>query len=481
MTNSNKIFRYFLWLGIITSTCALAVYAYLGLFTRYMADDYCLLVNLQTDNVFSASLDKYLLSSNRFSNLFVISLWEIFPNSIAFVPALHIILWVAGLTWILYECKHLFNWNIQPALLFLTAELLALFSLFTTPNTFQVLYWRSGQVTYFTPLVLFTFILAWLLKITRSELKVNRYIPIFILLAFFSGGLSETIGIFHISILSLMMLVTYFFSAPSPRRKIALTLLMALLVGAFSALLIMFLAPANALRINPEKSSPTMVQVVFRSLDFTYAFLIDSFRSLPIPFIVLSVIFTLCSLIIFTKYEDKVKNPRLIWLLLIIPLITYAIIFATFAPSAYGQSYPVERVRFPAFIILNIGIMLLSVCLGYFLSYIKLNKLTNSMVLAVILLALFYPLWMIRQPMQTYEYRRLWAKRWDERKNMIYTAISNGETDILVPALDGYEGTKELELASNYWINKCAAQYYGVNSLGTFQLREDNDLDYFSE
>ncbi|KXK13038.1 MAG: hypothetical protein UZ14_CFX002001777 [Chloroflexi bacterium OLB14] len=66
-------------------------------------------------------------------------------------------------------------------------------------------------------------------------------------------------------------------------------------------------------------------------------------------------------------------------------------------------------------------------------------------------------------------------------KNMIYTAISNGETDILVPALDGYEGTKELELASNYWINKCAAQYYGVNSLGTFQLREDNDLDYFSE
>ncbi|KXK13039.1 MAG: hypothetical protein UZ14_CFX002001778 [Chloroflexi bacterium OLB14] len=213
-----------------------------------------------------------------------------------------------------------------------------------------------------------------------------------------------------------MMLVTYFFSAPSPRRKIALTLLMALLVGAFSALLIMFLAPANALRINPEKSSPTMVQVVFRSLDFTYAFLIDSFRSLPIPFIVLSVIFTLCSLIIFTKYEDKVKNPRLIWLLLIIPLITYAIIFATFAPSAYGQSYPVERVRFPAFIILNIGIMLLSVCLGYFLSYIKLNKLTNSMVLAVILLALFYPLWMIRQPMQTYEYRRLWAKRWDERK-----------------------------------------------------------------
>src|SRR5690606_33587867 len=126
MTNSTKTFNFLIWFGIFGVSTILIIYAYLGIFTRYMADDYCLLVNLYSADVFTASLNKYLFSSNRFSNLFVIGLWEFFPHNTAFVPALHIILWVLGLFWLLFELKRCFKWQINFSILLLLAELIIL-------------------------------------------------------------------------------------------------------------------------------------------------------------------------------------------------------------------------------------------------------------------------------------------------------------------------------------------------------------------
>ena len=109
MNFSKKTLTTLAWFGVIAVTVTLAVYAYLGFFSRYMADDYCLLVDLNAGNIFVSSWKKYLFKSNRFSNLFVLGLWELFPHNIAFVPALHIILWVVGLYWLLNELNKLFE------------------------------------------------------------------------------------------------------------------------------------------------------------------------------------------------------------------------------------------------------------------------------------------------------------------------------------------------------------------------------------
>ena len=150
----NKTLVYLAWFGVIAVTAILAVYAYLGFFSRYMADDYCLLVDLKFGDIFTNSLNKYIAKSNRFSNLFVLGFWEIFPHNIAIVPALHIILWVFGLYWLLKELNKTFNVKLPLPIVLLSAELLALFSFFTAPNVFQILYWRPGQVSYLTPIVL---------------------------------------------------------------------------------------------------------------------------------------------------------------------------------------------------------------------------------------------------------------------------------------------------------------------------------------
>jgi hypothetical protein len=480
MPSSNKTLTYLAWFGVIAMTATLAIYAYLGIFSRYMADDYCLLIDLRMGDIFSNSWNKYLFKSNRFSNLFVIGLWELFPNNIAFVPALHVILWVFGLYWLLKELNKLFELNLELPILLFAAEVIALFSFFTTPNVFQILYWRPGQVSYLTPVVFFTLIVAWLVNLIRRDKATLPMAFLFGFLAFFIGGLSETLGALHIAILSLAVLCVIFFDK-SARRRPALTLLIALLIGAFVALAAMLFSPANALRINPEKAVPTPIIVLFRALEYSLLFLRVSFTSLPLPSTTLLAMSGLLSYLFFMDREKGKFDPRFNWVFVIVPILTYALIFASFAPSAYGQSYPVERVRFPAHYLLTLALSAFGICAGYVLSYVKLPVFIRHVAVALAVVVLIYPFWMMRQPFATLEFRRLFALRWDEREQMIYDYKAEGQLDLVIPALDGYEGTKELDVRPYFWVNQCAARMYDVNSITAISVEEEDVLNFFSE
>ena len=480
MNFSKKTLTTLAWFGVIAVTVTLAVYAYLGFFSRYMADDYCLLVDLNAGNIFVSSWKKYLFKSNRFSNLFVLGLWELFPHNIAFVPALHIILWVGGLYWLLNELNKLFELKFELPFVLFTAELLALFSFFTAPNLFQILYWRPGQVSYLTPVVMFTFVAAWLVNLVRRQKVTIPLAFLFGFFTFFIGGLSETLGALHSAVLSFSIAAVLLFDK-SPRRKPALTLLIALLIGALLALIVMFLAPANAMRINEENGSPAPIQVLIRALGYAFLFLRISVTTLPVPIIALVGISLLLSYLFFIGREKGSFDPRFNWVFLLIPLLAYALIFASFAPSAYGQSYPVERVRFPAHFILTVAFTSLGICAGYVLSYVKLPVFTRYAVAVLTFIALLYPFWMMRQPLATYEFRRLFALRWDEREQMIYDYKAEGQTDIVIPALDGYEGTKELDVRPFFWVNGCAAQVYDVHSITAISVEEEDVLNFFSQ
>jgi len=476
----NRTSHYLFWFGCLAMGAVLAVYAYLGIFSRYMADDYCLLLNMQSADIFTASWNKYLFESNRFSNLFVLGFWELFPGNIAFVPVLHVVLWVVGLYWLLSELNKLFGLKLPMPVLLLVAETLALFSFFTTPNVFQILYWRPGQVSYLTPIVFFTLIAAWLVHLVRMEKVTFPLAFLFGFFAFFIGGLSETVGALHIAILSLSILCVYLFDK-SPRRRPALILLSALLIGALLALVVMFLAPANALRINDENGSPSLITWLGRHFSFAFLFLRISFTTLPIPFLGLLAISSLMTMLLLQSQPTVKFEARVYWLFLLIPLLLYGLVFASFAPSAYGQSYPVERVRFPAYFMLTITMTAFGICAGYVLSYVKFPAFMRYAVVALAFVSLLYPFWMMRQPLATYEFRRLFALRWDEREQMIYDMKADGQTELVLPALDGYEGTKELDVRPYFWMNQCAARIYGVDLISAISVEEEDVLYYFSE
>jgi hypothetical protein len=51
---------------------------------------------------------------------------------------------------------------------------------------------------------------------------------------------------------------------------------------------------------------------------------------------------------------------------------------------------------------------------------------------------------------------------------MIFLLIEEGQTDPIVPQFDGVLGVKELDVNANHWVNRCAAKYYGFNSIRAF-------------
>ncbi len=467
-----------IWTGIFAAAVALAVYIYLGTFTRYMADDYCLLVDLNHGNLFTASYQKYLSSSNRFSNLFIIGVGEIFGHrNILFVPGLLILLWVAGLTWLGDELKKLFNLSVSWPVVLLAAELVAVLTIYQLPNLFQSVYWRPGQVTYFTPIVLFTFLAAGLVR--ASRLQVSRSLlwlaPLFAFFAFFIGGLSETIGALHIAAIILAILGVVF-SDMSQRRKPALILLVATLVGALLAMIAMFFAPSNALRLDANDSARDLSFLINRTWQYGLSFNLDTLQTRPIPSLI-SVILGFLLTFTLVDVESQKKDSR-VWLgLILIPLIDFILIWAIVAPSAYGQSYPVERVRLPAHYTFTLALISLGFCLGYLTKKIYLPNSTRTLALAFLAITLLYPLWAAKQTFTIATDLHDWSTKWDARETFLYDLIAQGQTDLTIPALPGMYSTKELDVRPYYWVNRCAAQYYGVNSIRAIPAPDE----YFNE
>ncbi len=450
----------------ITSAAALSLYAYLGAFVRPIGDDYCISARLIGYNVFFASLAKYLTTSNRFSNQFVAYFSDLFgPRGVAFLAVTMLLLWLAGITWFLSEAARALHirWNAWTG--FLLAELIALTSYYTAPNLFQSVYWRPGLMTYFMPLVLYSFIFAGLLRGIRlaSGARASLWtITLLFFAAFFTGGLSETVGALHISILGLALAGTFIWNKGQTRRA-ALSLITAALAGAIVAMFAMFVTPANAMRLD-DTASPDLPGVILRALTFSGQFLMEAARLLRIPYAFVFISGALLAYL-FSK-TTEVSLPRRAWLgLILIPFLVYLMTVAAFAPSAYGQSFPVERVRFPAHVLLTISLLLEGALLGVLVARWSLPRWTNALAVAALLIVALYPLWTVRNNLHLVPEYQVRAAQWDERDTRIRDLAEAGERAILIWELPGIEQVNDLSAHSSHWINYCAAIYYGVDTI----------------
>ena len=479
-SSPNKLVRAAQAFFALTSAAALSLYAYLGALIRPIGDDYCISARLIGYDPLTASLVRYWYTSNRFSIQFVAYFSDLFgPRGVAVLAVTMLLLWLLGLTWFLFEAAHLFHirWNIWMG--FLLAELVALVSYYSAPNLFQSVYWRPGATTYFTPLVIYSFIFAGILRGTRvavgraaAERRIETNgraslwtITLLFFGAFFAGGLSETAGALHISILGLALVATFIWNKGQTRRA-ALALITSALAGALLAMVGMFVTPANAIRLGAE--TPTFTVVILRALAFAAQFLAEAARLLrtasAFAFVSGAVLAYL-----FAKGTET-SLPRRAWLgLLLIPILTYLLIVATFAPSAYGQSYPLERVRFPAHVLLVIALLLEGALLGLLAARWTLPRWTNTLAVIALMIVALYPLWMTRNNLALIPDYQKRAAQWDFRDARIRELAAAGERDIVVWQLPGIAQVKDLDTRPSHWVNFCAAIYYDVDSIAAPQ------------
>ncbi|HUH98545.1 MAG TPA: DUF6056 family protein [Anaerolineales bacterium] len=464
------LFRIALGLGAASMTVALGVFAYLGTFTRYLADDYCETVLART-GLIQSLIQRYETISDRYSNLLFVGLSEfLLPHNVEILPVIMILLWTVALTWLVYEARRALALPGFFGVDFFLGASLAFFSILQAPNRFQTIYWRSAMATHFAPLVFLTALAAFLFMwIRRNEGRAPAvWIGLLcLIIAFFGGGFSEPPDALLI-VTSLFALAATWLWERGSRRRPALMLLSWTCAGGLLALVVLMASPGNSFRIRTAR--PDLLILGYKTFLATLEFVLDSFSILPLPSIVSIAIPLLLwySLFAAAPALSSARRRVLFYVAAAIPILGYGLIAASFAPSVYGQAFPAERARFIGRLLMTAALMSEGACLGSLLAQWRVRWLPISSTLAMIFFALsaVYPLraaWTVLQDKEPYY--RTWSSVWDRRQEQIMTDKSKGVEDVVSFQIYSIEGIGELGADPKSWINVCAAHFYGVHSI----------------
>lgn len=469
--SEEQFFRLGLALAMLAALIPLVLYAYLGTFSRYGSDDYCLSAFFRQDDLGSAMIERYSIASSRYTNILFIGLVDnVFGwRNVAILPGLMIALLVWGLYLFLKEIGEMSGLGWSRWLVLCLSLLLTYFSIAQAPDLYETLYWRAGMTSHFAPVVLIPFFGVFLLKQIRHAKQRSPSILIQVacfVIPLLIGGLSEPPTALMITVLALAIAAAWWWSDVRYRKSVLMILGWSLL-GALIALVVMAVAPANSIRMTTPP--PGLVELIKRIITYPVFFIVDTLRTLPLPTLV-SIL--LPALLFYGKYVHSSESlsqetrKRLGLLLILVLLLTYLFIAASFAPSAYGQSYPAARSRFIGRVLLTGAFMLEGALLGTLAAGIKSfqsTSLRGVATVALILLAL-YPLrtaWRVSAEIPDYQ---KYAVGWDEREAEILRMKSEGVRDLTVRFLSA-ERTQDLGDHADFRLNRCAAILYGVDSI----------------
>ena len=288
------------------------------------------------------------------------------------------------------------------------------------------------------------------------------------LIPFVIGGLSEPPTAVMITILGLAILAAWRWADVRNRRSV-LILLVWSLMGAIAALLVMGLAPANSLRM--QTPPPPLLELISKILYYPSFFVTGTLRTLPLPTL---ISFVVPAILLYVKYASSSQNlsketrNRLGLLLLLVLVLAYLFIAASFSPSVYGQSYPVPRARFTARVIMTAALMMEGALIGVWVAQASANSLPSAALrnFAILMLAILalYPLrtaWRTLGDLPVYQQR---AAVWDAREVEILAMKADGQRDLVVRFLSEVP-IQDLGDRTGYRLNRCAAALYGVNSI----------------
>lgn len=466
--------------AIVAVLIALGFYAYLGIFSRYTSDDYCLSAfYLQDMDFVSSMVDRYMTSSSRYTNILFIGFADkaLGWYNPAILPALMLTLLVAGLYLFIDQIQGLVGARFSRGFSFYLAALLAYYSIVQAPDLYETLYWRAGMTSHFAPVALLPFLGAFVIKQIRMAGErapsVWPYIACFVI-PFVVGGFSEPPTTLMVSALVLAIFAVWWWVRAPARRSILLTLSWTL-AGALASLIVLALAPANSLRLGDTESNLWVL-----AWDIFYApieFGIDSLQTIPLPILFSVVTVGLLFCLRHAGSDEnlsKGRQPNIAFIIALIWLIGFLLIAASFAPSVYGQSFPAARARFTGVVLFTSMLMATGALMGILVarSGITLFRSPLFRAGAILLFAIIslYPLrtaWRVAADIPAYQQR---AAAWDERDTMIRALKADGVQDLTIPFLRD-DAVQDLGDRREFRLNRCASRLYGVDSILTLPMK----------
>ena len=466
---------------------ALMAHAYLGSFSRYMADDYTISTMAKAHGLFGAQVYWYLGWTGRFSFTFVASLLGLIgPATTRFVPALLMTVWIAATAWAISQI-HSLSGRTSWTKAVLLAGLIIFATLETAPNLVQSLYWQAGALTYIAPLVLLSLYVGIVIRFMRGTHQRSSFYAAGILM-FVAGGFSDAYVVLQTSGLVLALIALEIFAPQHLKRTVRAFLLIGLL-GSLLALAIVAIAPGNSARQAYFPHHLGLPQILSLTVVYSLRFIAKLMLTHPI---VLSVLLGLPFLMVL---RDKTAGDTPVWnrqlcirLLVLIPLAIFILIACCSAPSFYGMSVMLpERARILLSLTFVCGTVVWSRTAGEFLLAtllplrynVKQTVHTGSTLL--LMLMIVAPLVSFISTLEMREQARAYAADWDKQDTELRAARQRDVNEVVVQQIGDFQwrlakGPSDLHLRTDpgFWINRGTAEYYGLSS-----VRAKDDVPVF--
>jgi hypothetical protein len=479
-TQSNSpIIRSLVYFGLGSTGIALLGFIYTGSFMRYLGDDYCY-GGMLTKYGFWGSINHSYLNpgpfhGNRYSLTVFSELFGLFPPQMnGVLPGLVILLWVLSLALLFQNLRTSLFKSLSKLETWLIASLLVFFTLFTATDLPDSIYWRSGMLPYGAPIVTGLFLFAGIQKgMQFSNISWMRA-GILFLLAFLSGGFSETATAIQFTVL-----IIWLFNQSTqqqtdrPHRQTHQKLILAALAGTVLAMFLLYISPATRSKLSEISFLERSIQAAGMSARHALDYLLGSLRGQPIP--LLLVIISTFSLALLTSPRSKSQPQKIapiLGRLLFLGGICFLLISANMGPYAFARYvYPNERALLPAHFILILTLAFAGWLLGrYSIQFLfSGQKISKAILLIALLLQCGVYLYGLRAASQTFpeaSVYQTWSSQWDLRDERIRTAISSGASEIEVEQIQSpLPGGGELKPSPRFWYNGCAAKYYGIKSI----------------
>jgi hypothetical protein len=464
-------------LGLLTASLSLLVFAYLGTFSRYYADDYCMSGLVARLGFWKAQEVQYVSWSNRFSGMLTLSIADLLSRDfIRLWPGLALLAWAAGLAWCLSQLGRLLELRVSRWVWLLLAEWVVFTSLLLTPQLYQSLFWRVGVITYVLPLALLGVLAGSLLRAAGQRLPPARAWQGFALtgfLAFLGGGFSETYLTLQISVVTIGLAAVLLSRRKSVRRS-WLGGLAAAEIGTILAAAAVLLSPGNAVRQGMMPAAPGVLTLARLTAENTLIFLHATLKNN----LVASGAAVLAPMLLFygltTAGQPPIRRRPAAWtaVFLSIPGLTCLLTAALMAPAAYAQSsYPDGRVLVIASFLLSLALAAEGSVLGALIGQLQLwagekqPGYTRALSAAMLALALLLPLNQARKSWaQLPEFRQA-AATWDRRDAVLRQAAALNTVTVTVSGLNAPGGLADFAFDPSSWVNVCAAQFYGVQKI----------------
>lgn len=457
--------KYISYIPLAIFLIGLAIFAYLGIYFRYWADDWC--YNADFRNLgFLETLRGYLYNvtytPSRYSVTILAGLfYPLGVFGLQLLIPISLLLWTWGLVRLFLNLSSLSGFSLSALQATLLSLVIVYFSIHLAPHLYQSVYWNTGFFTYTFPLVLFPWVLTFVTDQNTSKAKLIL-IALFSLLA---GGFSEASCTVLVSILALYTVIAFIGSRYKKvwAQKTFAPALVAL-TFAIAAMALLVFAPTTQLRAERYGEPASLSELVVLLFNFTRQFVtlsVKDYQQLLILFLA-----GLLGFVLNSKERD-INIPKILALGFGIFALAILLVAASLTPSAYiERGLPILRTQIIPRHIMVFAFVALGWVGGYSLRQLYAPAWLQTTATVALLIALIFPIFTIYNSSKYISVYSRRAQLWDEREATILSAVENGQDRVEVLAIDGapVDGIRDFDPPDKkgYWITLCAADYHHI-------------------